>query len=144
MKDTRVFPIVYQRSSFGCGIASLKMVADFDGKRYPFREIRKACGKGINGTTLTHLMMGAESLGFHSLPIRCDINDLEYKITFPAIALWNNNHYIVIYNIDEEWVYVADPALGKLKYSYNDFKNGWYVNGENKGIVLVIDEKEAR
>lgn len=138
------FPFYYQRGTYGCGLASLKMVMDYYGKKKTLHGIKAACEISGRGAFLSDLATGAEMLGFCTLVIRCDINDLEHKITLPAIALWNNNHYIVIYNIDEEWVYVADPALGKLNYSYNDFKNGWYVNGENKGIVLVIDEKEAR
>lgn len=143
MSSVGEFPFYYQRGTFGCGLASLKMVMDYYGKKINLMEIKSACGISGRGAFLADLATGAEILGFCSLVIRCDIQDLSSTIPLPAITLWRNNHYIVVYNIDKEWVYVADPALGKLKYSYDDFQNGWYVNGDNKGIAILIEESEA-
>lgn len=132
------FPFFQQRGTFGCGLASLKMIMDYYGKKNNLYEIKTACGISGRGAFLSELITGAELLGFYTLVIRCDIKDLSSKIPLPAIILWENKHYNVVYDVDSEWVYVADPAKGLTQYSHDEFRRGWYQKGERTGVLIAM------
>jgi ATP-binding cassette subfamily B protein len=54
-------------------------------------------------------------------------------IHFPCIIHWQGFHYIVVYKINEKYVWVSDPALGHRKYRRDHFENNW------NGITLIIE-----
>ena len=43
----------------------------------------------------------------------------------PAIVHWEGNHWIVLYDVDEQYVRVADPALGLRKIPRREFETKW-------------------
>src|SRR5207237_7343304 len=43
----------------------------------------------------------------------------------PAIVHWEGNHWIVLYDVDVEFVCVADPAMGLRKISRREFESNW-------------------
>ena len=43
----------------------------------------------------------------------------------PAIVHWEGNHWIVLYDVDEQFVRVADPALGLRKVPRSEFETKW-------------------
>jgi ATP-binding cassette subfamily B protein len=43
----------------------------------------------------------------------------------PAIVHWEGNHWMVLYDVTDEYVRVADPALGLRKISRREFDRGW-------------------
>lgn len=95
------FPTEYQMDSHDCGPASLKMVAKYYGKYYSLQYLRDKCGITKQGVSLLDISHGAESIGLHSLALKCNIRDLVFKVPFPAIVFWNNNHFIVVYKADK-------------------------------------------
>ncbi len=60
--------------------------------------------------TLYALRTELERMGLKSLPVKCSAEDIATQTPLPAIALLNNDHYIIIYDADETTVSVADPA----------------------------------
>ena len=57
------------------------------------------------------------------------------------IVHWKQNHFIVVYKIRKERVYVSDPAFGQTVYSKEEFLKGWIStrkDGEAKGSVLLL------
>ena len=43
----------------------------------------------------------------------------------PAIVHWEGNHWIVLYDVDEQFVRVADPARGLRKLPRREFEAKW-------------------
>src|SRR5204862_4746001 len=43
----------------------------------------------------------------------------------PAIVHWEGNHWIVLYDVDEQFVRVADPGLGLRKLPRREFEVKW-------------------
>src|SRR5438105_14167911 len=43
----------------------------------------------------------------------------------PAIVHWEGNHWIVLYDVDEQFVRVADPAVGLRKLPRREFEAKW-------------------
>ena len=135
----RRFPIEYQMDSQDCGPASLKMVAKYFGRYYSLQFLRDRCGLTKEGVSLLDLGTGAESIGLHSLAIRCNINDVVNKVPFPAIVYWKENHFIVVYKADKKHIWVSDPTKGHVKYSHAEFAEGWCRKGEKTGILLALE-----
>ncbi len=43
----------------------------------------------------------------------------------PFIAHWEGYHYIIVYGVSKERVWVADPAVGFKKMNIEEFERGW-------------------
>lgn len=133
------FPEEFQMDSQDCGPASLKIIAKHFGRYYSLQYLRDKCGLTKDGVSLLDLSTGAESIGLRTASIKCTIEDVVYKIPLPAILFWDENHFIVVYNADKKYIYVSDPAKGRVKYTHEEFKRGWYPKGEKKGVLLAVE-----
>lgn len=133
------FPVEYQMDSQDCGPASLKIIAKYFGKYYSLQFLRDRCGITKEGVSLLDLSTGAESIGLRTLAIKCTINDVVNSVPLPAIVFWKNSHFIVVYHSDKRNIWVSDPAKGRIKYSHDEFRYGWYQDGENKGVLLAVE-----
>ena len=122
-----------------CGPASLKIIAKHFGKFYSLQFMRDRCGITKEGVSLLDLSTGAESIGFRTLAIKCTTNDVVNSIPFPAILFWKNSHFVVVYHSDKKHIWVSDPAKGRIKYSHEEFKQGWYQKGEKRGVLLAVE-----
>lgn len=135
----RRFPVEYQMDSQDCGPASLKIIAKHFGKFYSLQFMRDRCGITKEGVSLLDLSIGAESIGLRTLAIKCTTNDVVNSIPFPAILFWKNSHFVVVYHSDKKHIWVSDPAKGRIKYSHEEFKQGWYQKGEKRGVLLAVE-----
>lgn len=90
---------------------------------------------GINIFNLTNL---GEKIGLTLEALQGDFSSfLSLNIDEEIIALILDNnyyHYVIIENKDEEYVYLLDPAKGKIKLKLNDFKNK-YLN-----IIITVNK----
>lgn len=139
------FPVEYQMDSQDCGPASLKIIAKYFGKFYSLQYLRDRCGITKEGVSLLALSTGAESIGLRTLAIKCVMDDVVNSIPLPAIVFWKENHFVVVYGTDKRYVYVSDPAKGRIKYTHEQFKKGWCRKGEEinempKGFETMIGE----
>ncbi len=139
MNPFRRFPIEYQMDSQDCGPASLKMVAKHFGRYYSMQHLRDLCGITKEGVSLANLATGAESIGLHTLSIRCKVDDVIEKVPLPAIVFWNESHFIVVYDANKRHIHVADPAKGHVRYTHEEFRKGWYLKGEQMGVLMAIE-----
>ncbi len=133
------FPFEYQLDSMDCGPACLKMIAKYFGKYYSLQYLRDLCGITREGVSFLDLSYGAEKIGLHTLAVKSDIQTLHEKVPLPCIVHWNNSHFIVVYKTTKQKVFVSDPAKGLLNYTYDEFKQGWYKEGEETGAILAIE-----
>ena len=133
------FPVEYQMDSHDCGPAALKIIAKHFGKYYSLQYLRDRCGITKEGVSLHDISVGAENIGLRTLAVKCDVNEIVNSVPFPAIIFWNNNHFVVVYHADKKHIYVSDPARGRVKYSHETFKQGWYQRGENQGVLLAVE-----
>ncbi len=86
-----------------------------------------------------NLSQAAEQLGLRSEAVVTDLDTLCKDVVLPCIAHWKNQHYIVIYRITSNHIYVADPAAGKLRYRKVEFLEGWQSAGEQSGVLLLLE-----
>lgn len=67
------------------------------------------------------------------------MDDVVNSIPLPAIVFWKENHFVVVYGTDKRYVYVSDPAKGRIKYTHEQFKKGWCRKGEENGVLLAVE-----
>lgn len=104
-------PQVDQRD---CGVAALATVFKFYNSTYPLAYLRNLAKTNKDGTTCLGLVKAAEKLNFNTNAIMADKNLLAMSdITYPFIVQVNKNktffHFYVVFNIDDNYVYLADP-----------------------------------
>ena len=56
----------------------------------------------------------AESIGFRTMGVKLGFDKLVAEAPTPFIAHWNQNHFVVVYQIKK--VYVSDLGGGKVVY----------------------------
>ncbi|MDL2212712.1 peptidase domain-containing ABC transporter [Parabacteroides sp. OttesenSCG-928-J18] len=135
-----------QLDAMDCGPSCLKMVASYYGKDYSLNTLRVKSLMGKDGVSLKGISKAAEHLGFKTVGGRFTIKQLVEKKPFPCIIHWNQNHFIVVYDIKKHRkqyiIHVADPGKGLLKYNLEEFQNHWISTqsgGEEKGIALLLE-----
>ena len=121
-----------------CGPASLKIISKFYGKNFSMKHLRDQCNITREGVSLKDISRVAENLGLRTLPLKVSYEDLCHKIPLPYILHWNYNHFVVVYKIKKDKIYVSDPQIGLVNYSQEEFEQGWKRNNE-RGIILVIE-----
>lgn len=145
MRNKKGFETVFQYDSMDCGPACLCMISGYYGKNYSLDNLRKKSILTKQGVSLYGLSEAAESIGFRTIAVRVDIDDL-LELPLPCIIHWNQNHFVVLYKIGKKRkkteLYVADPGIGKVSYSIEDFCSSWIStnhNGSESGIALIIE-----
>jgi ATP-binding cassette subfamily B protein len=132
------FPFVKQNDSTDCGLACLAMVAAYFGKKISISELAKNTTLTKNGLYAQDISRVAEQIGFRTLLIKTDLDNLAGKLNGPCILHWNKDHFITLYKIGKEEVHYADPAFGILKVSFEEFKKAWY-DIEGLGFAILLD-----
>jgi len=135
----RIFPFYKQLDSQDCGTVCVQMISSHYGKKLRSATIRKHISTTINGVTLFDLERFANRTGFETKAVKMDIAKLYELNSYPCIVHWQQNHFIVVYKLRHNKVYVADPAVGKIKYEKEEFLKGWYNKVDNKGICLLLE-----
>lgn len=131
-----------QHEAMDCGPTCLRMVAKHYGRSFSIQKLREATQIGKEGVSLLGISEAAESIGFKTLAVKVPFKQLEKNAPLPCIVHWKQNHFVVVYQIKKNQVYVADPALGLIKYSYAEFESQWattIVEGEKTGIALLLE-----
>lgn len=133
------FKFYKQLDRMDCGPTCIKMIARYYGAIYSIEFLRDRSSITNQGVNLYGLSHAAENIGFRTLNARIPFDKLE-KIILPFVALWKSNHFIVVYKIKKNHIYVADPAIGKIKYTRKEFLEGWELPYFKKeGNVLILE-----
>jgi ATP-binding cassette subfamily B protein len=125
-----------------CGPSCLRIISKFYGKNIPLDYLRTLCDTQRSGTSLLGLTEASEALGFTAEPITIGYDDLNDKEYFPCIAYCNQKHFVVIYRISNNKVYVSDPAHGLLQYKKEDFEKYWRGSNETGVVLLLVPEEK--
>ncbi len=131
------FPFIRQVGMMECGPTCLAMILKHYGYHNITRSIVQLCETNLDGTSLQEISQVAESFGFKTEAYELDDDKYLHEITLPCIAHYEGYHFVVIYKVDKNNVWVADPAFGKVKYTKSEFKKHW------NGIVLLIEPQPA-
>jgi HlyB family type I secretion system ABC transporter len=123
-KRIRKIEHITQIDEMDCGAASLGMICRHFGRKVSLARIRQLCHTATDGTSLKALSRAANELGLAARALKISLRNLP-MMPLPAIVHWEGNHWIVLYDVDEQFVRVADPASGLRKLPRREFEGKW-------------------
>lgn len=151
------FPHYIQLDAMDCGPSCLRMVAKYYGRSYTLQSLRERSYITREGVSMLGISDAAESVGFRTSGVRITLEQLKTEALLPCILHWNQNHFVVCYNIKKDKYSIADPASGRVVYKEEELQRCWLstkVDGKDTGTALLLepgpefydmeDEKEKR
>ena len=121
-----------------CGPTCLRMIAKHYGKSITLQQLRSLAKTTREGSSMLGISDAAEKIGFRTLGIKISYDRLVEDAPLPCIAHWNQNHFVVIYKIKRDVVYIADPGHGLLKYKKEEFLKSWQ-SDHHEGVLLLLE-----
>lgn len=139
------FPHYRQLDAMDCGPTCLRMIAAYYGKEYSLETLRQRSHITRSGVSMLGISDAAESIGFKTVAYRIQLAQLTNDIPLPCILHWNQNHFVVCYNIEKTRnglkFHIADPASKKVTYSEAEMRHCWLsttIDGEDRGAILAL------
>lgn len=122
-----------------CGYACLYIISKYFSKQITIDFIKHLCPITAKGVSIYNLCETAKHIDFIPLAVKISINELK-KIRMPFIVLFNKQHYVVVFKIINNKIYISDPAQGITIYTKKQFTQKWYIDGKiSKGIAIVLE-----
>ncbi len=117
------YPFTKQEGLKDCGAACIQMILKYYHGFVSIRKLNEMLKTTRNGTTAYHLKETLTELGFQAEGIKIDYLKNTH-IPFIANAIIDNSykHYIVVYEVNDKYILVADPADKIKKMSHEKFK----------------------
>lgn len=133
------FPFIQQLDETDCGAACLAMVAKFHGKKVPIARVREWAGTDRSGTNILGMVQAAEKMGLSAKALKGKPDCLDLSIPVPFVAHFkveNLFHFVVVYKITKDKVFIADPGPGLYIKTQVEFLKLWTGNF----VVLIPDQ----
>jgi len=140
------FPFVRQPDAMDCGPACLKMIASYYKVNHSLESLRKRCYITREGVSFLGLSEAADSIGFRTIGVKIPFELLNEKVPLPCIVHWKQKHFVVVYKIKGDKIWVADPGIGHVKYTREEFEENWASTArgrEKAGLVLIVEPTPA-
>ena len=136
------FPQYLQTEGKDCGPTCIKIIAKHYGKTINTQQLRTLSETTREGSSLLGLSEAVESIGFRSLGVKLSYTKLS-EAALPCIVHWDNNHYVVVYKIKKDKIYISDPGHGLIKYTKEEFIKFWIGNNATEeteeGLALLVE-----
>lgn len=137
------FPVYQQLDAMDCGSTCLRIVAKHYGRSYSATRMRELCHVTREGVSMLGVSDAAEKIGFHTAGVKITWEQLFNDAPLPCIVHWKQKHFVVVYKIKKDKVYLSDPASGLLEYSQKDFLRCWLSSGHHEsqrcGTALLLE-----
>ena len=136
------FPFYKQLGELDCGLTCLKMIIDFFGKSITYNSLQQLMPLREGGVSLKDISNVASQIGLRTMGVKIKYSRLADDIPTPCIAFWKQQHFVVVYHVNDEYVWIADPATrGIFVKSRESFQDGWICDTENQTGILLLFEK---
>jgi ATP-binding cassette, subfamily C, bacteriocin exporter len=141
MLSLKRYICVKQHDEKDCGAACLATISKHYGLKVPISKIREIAGTDKQGTNVYGLIKAAEHLGFSAKGVKANPDALKERFPLPAIAHVVIDgkllHYVVIHEIRNDKMIIADPGKGIVKYKIEEFLKIW------TGILILMVPSET-
>lgn len=138
------FKLIKQQDEKDCGVACISMILNYYKTEVPTDVLRTFSGTDNEGTSVYGLKKCIEKFNFDCQAIRTNsIVWDEKELVLPLIAhvLINNEyfHYVVVYKVQGDILYIADPDKGMVKKTVEEFGEQW-----TGALLLMAPNKKYR
>lgn len=153
--ELRDYNLVRQKFDYSCGSASLATLMNFFYDE-PVQELeivkylleerglekKKELMKEDFALSFQDLKEYAETKGYKAIGLALPLDSLK-ELKVPAIVyieIRGNQHFTVYKGMDSNFVYLADPSFGNMKFKIEKFKHMFYTRKDLKfpGKLLVL------
>lgn len=142
-----MFPFYKQYDSSDCGPTCLKMIVKFFGKSISLQALRELCHIEREGVSINGIQHAAHTIGFKTLSIKATLKKEQnsaiiptlQELPLPTILHWNNNHFVVLYKIKNNYAFIADPAHGKIKLHLDNLQKHFFESNEAYGKAILFE-----
>ncbi|QBO36288.1 ATP-binding cassette domain-containing protein [Periweissella cryptocerci] len=127
--------VVLQNNNQDCLLACYSMILSFYGANVPIYQLYDQDLIPPDGLSVEFLKklntkyglkMGAYKGGMDKIIL------VFRRLNAPFIIQWEDNHFVVVENIQKKCVSIVDPNYGRRKVSYGDFEKGY------SGYVILL------
>lgn len=146
MRTPNKFPHYHQLDAMDCGPSCLRMIAKYYGRSYSLQTLRSRSFITREGVSMLGISDAAESIGFRTSGVCVTLQQLVEDVPLPCILHWNQNHFVVCYNIKKKRhgyrFYIADPTEQLTIYDEKEIEKCFLstkVDGEEKGTALTLE-----
>jgi len=125
------------------------MIAKYYGRSYSLQTLRDKSFITREGVSMLGISDAAESIGFHTIGVKINIEQLQDDVKLPCILHWNQSHFVVLYKIkgnrrkpEDMKMYIADPAGEKYEMNEDEFCRCWVSSkseGKDTGTALLLE-----
>lgn len=129
-------PFIMQMEALECGAASLAMVLAYYEKWIPLEQVRRDCGVSRDGSNALNVMKAARNYGLNATGYRYEPDYLRDNGSFPCIAHWEFNHFVVVNGFKNGKVSLNDPARGTVTVTMEEFDEKF------TGLCILFSPKE--
>ncbi|HGR9546857.1 TPA: cysteine peptidase family C39 domain-containing protein, partial [Streptococcus pneumoniae] len=118
---TRKVPNIEQMSQIECGLCCCLSILHFYKSKETLLDLRRDIEKGRDGYSIGDLkqLLNKRNFDTGSYQVK-DVNKIS-ELPLPLIAFWDNQHYVVIYKVKKNKVYIMDPSKGYINYEFKEF-----------------------
>lgn len=150
-QNNRKVRYIRQHDEKDCGAACLSMIADYYKFKVPLAKFRELVKVDNEGTSIFGVIDGASKIGMKADALQGSISEFvdgvrNNELNLPAIAHIVTErgffHYVVVYKIKNDMIYLCDPDNGYVKQRIEDFQKKFTGNVIN--IVPSDDFKECK
>lgn len=163
MSQVQFRNVIRQAYDYSCGSAALTTLLDYYlGRDLQERQVMEGLLKygeadkivQRRGFSLLDMKRYAAALGYKSGGFRAEFADLD-SLEHPALVpihYGGFKHFVVVRDVYNDHVFVADPALGNISFTRSRFEAIWdqnvlfviYPGGQEPHNALVLKEQDLR
>lgn len=143
---------VKQHDITDCGAACLATISKQNGYKIGISKIREVAGTDKQGTNAYGVIKAAEQLGFSAKGVKGNKEAFFSDLPLPCIAhvIMNGSllHYVVIHKIKKKQVIIADPGVGIVKLTPEEFFGEIHEEGKPpkyqwSGVLILLVKNET-
>lgn len=143
---------IKQHDITDCGAACLATISKQNGYKIGITKIREVAGTDKQGTNAYGVIKAAEQLGFSAKGVKGNKEAFFSNFPLPCIAhvIVDGNllHYVVIHKITKKQVIIADPGVGIVKITPEEFFGEVHDNVKPpkyqwSGVLIILVKNES-
>lgn len=133
----KTFKSYQQLEHSDCGLTCIRMIVRHFGRKVSNEYLQSIVDMSRLGLSLRDIVDALKKLGFEVIPLSLSMENVS-DMPLPAILYWEKKHFVVLYKMSKNHYWIADPATGKRKLTYAEFKEYWLSHNE-RGVTILME-----